>query len=48
MQDLAVKDFKVMHDMKEKQTRGSYARYAGGLRVMQIIKGLCRIRRSRK
>ncbi len=28
-----------MHDM----TRGSYARYAGGSRVMQIMKGLCRL-----
>jgi hypothetical protein len=43
MQDLAVKEFKVIHDMNDKQKRGRYARYAGGWRVMQIIKGLCRI-----
>ncbi len=30
MQDLAVREFKVIHDMNSKQKRGSYARYAGG------------------
>ncbi len=33
MQDLAVREFKVIHDMNDKQKRGSYARYAGGSRV---------------
>jgi hypothetical protein len=30
MQDLAVKEFKVMHDKNDKQKRGNCARHAGG------------------
>ncbi len=43
MQDLEVKEFKVMHDKNDKQKRGNYARYAGDLKVMQVIKESCRI-----